>query len=105
MQAYHRLSLLQKLEVGSRKSEVGSRKSEIGSRKSEIGSRKLEVRSRKSEVGRPSSAKHNAQTTSCSRYKDVGKVLRNRQHLLPSRILYYFNRKYRFSMVIYRQPV
>ena len=82
MQAYHRLSLLQKLEVGSRKSEVGSQKSE---------------------VGRPFSAKHNAQTTSCSRYKDVGKVLRNRQlHLLPSRIVYYFNR---FSMVIYRRPV
>ena len=89
MQAYHRLSLLQKLEVGNRKSEIGSRK--------------LEVRSRKSEVGRPSSAKHNAQTTSYSRSKDVGKVLRNRQlHLLPSRILYYFNHRY---MVIFRQPV
>ena len=90
MQAYHCLSLLQKFEVGSRKSEVGNRKSEVGSQKSE--------------VGRPFSAKHNAQITSCSRYKDVGKVLRNRQlHLLPSsRILYYFNRKW---MVIYRQPV
>ena len=79
---------------------------EVGSRKSEIGSRKLEVRSRKSEVGRPFTGKHNAQTTSFSRYKDVGKVLRNPQlHLLPSRMLYYFNRRYRFSMVIYGQPV
>ena len=43
--------------------------------------------------------------TSCSRYKDVAKVLRNQQlHLLPSRILYYFNRMFWFSMV-YRQPV
>ena len=42
--------------------------------------------------------------TSCSRYKDVAKVLRNQQlHLLPSsRILYYCNRMYRFYMV-YRQ--
>ena len=49
MYAYHRLSLLRKLEVGSRKLEVGSWKSEVGSRKSEVGSRKLEVGSRKSE--------------------------------------------------------
>ena len=40
VQAYHRLSLLRKLEVGSRKLEVGSWKSEVGSRKSEVGSRK-----------------------------------------------------------------
>ena len=44
--------------------------------------------------------------TSCSRYKDVAKVLRNQQlHLLPSRILYYCNRMYRFCTVIYRQPL
>ena len=43
--------------------------------------------------------------TSFSRYKDVAKVLRNQQlHLLPTRILYYFNHMDRFSMV-YRQLV
>ena len=44
--------------------------------------------------------------TSCSRYKDVAKVLRNQQlHLLPSRILYYFNHMDTFSMVYRRQLV
>ena len=42
--------------------------------------------------------------TSCSRYKDVAKVLRNQQlHLLPSRILYYFNYMDIFSMVYGQQ--
>ena len=51
MCAYHRLSLLRKLEVGNQKSEVGSRKSEVGSWKLEVGSRKSEVGSRKTLLG------------------------------------------------------
>ena len=44
--------------------------------------------------------------TSCSRYKDVAKVLRNQQlHLLPSRILYYFNHRDRTSIVYRRHAV
>ena len=43
MQAYHRLSLLRKLEVGNQKSEVGSRKSEVGSRKTLLGFPKWEI--------------------------------------------------------------
>ena len=37
MEAFHRLSLLRKLEVGNQKSEVGSWKLEVGSWKLEVG--------------------------------------------------------------------